>query len=814
MRSPSPCRPLAILLACFLIGLLGPATVYSQNQQTEKSPVTIATPATPTTLLPPPVTPFASPTPAVTTPVVPTPVPAPTPTATASPTPTPAAPTNQPGTVSGAEPPDGNFHLESTPGPIYDLGRGLAIANGDVLFTYRELSVHGDRGIIDFNTNTATLSGNLTVTARGQVFNGRSLSFNLDTGQWVLRQIDTVFPPAFFPPGTVLEPIYVKGGMVTGDYDTFAGKRFRFTSCDRDHYYLQSKRLDFYRDKNQQPDRIVLRHNALYVFKQKIIPLPVYVIGLQAERSRRIPLQPTFGQNAQDGYFVKSVYDLGANQRRTDSLLIDLLQKRGLGLGLQRELVAGAGLFYLYALSGKTGGREIDSQVKRLWQISHSLTSEFKFQSSKNNSLSGQNLSTQNGDLTFNFTRPRTKSTLLLRYENTDGGFGSSRSMSASLNNRHRFGNGLDFATDTLLSSNQFSDSPSTEALDNTLTLQRTGRTFDTQLRTELHNAITGLTTFRGAYQLERLPELTLITNTERLNRGLLTRYLPGDISLGIGDFREPVTQQQQSRADFTYNKRSTTRELLKHGKFKSEVVTSGRFQQDFYSDDTARYNYGVAASWNNTLGAFGTQVNYVKQKSVGFTPFLFDFLGPGESLDGTVSYQPSQKLRLNLSAGRDLHNHISRDMVTSLQLKPSPSVYASLGAAYSSSSRHLGDVIGNLHVGRNSKRLFGGTIDLGVRYSALTSQLTQINTAADLLVTHGTKFQALAGYNGFSKQFDFAQIRVVQDLHCFNLYTTYDNQRKELRFDLALKAFPFVDTRLGQGQFGQGFDPRIGGVQ
>jgi hypothetical protein len=60
-------------------------------------------------------------------------------------------------------------------------------------------------------------------------------------------------------------------------------------------------------------------------------------------------------------------------------------------------------------------------------------------------------------------------------------------------------------------------------------------------------------------------------------------------------------------------------------------------------------------------------------------------------------------------------------------------------------------------------------------------------------------------------KELSFNQVRVTRDLHCFNLYATYDQQRKEFRLDLALKAFPFVDTRLGRTDLGEGFGPFIG---
>lgn len=762
--------------------------------------------------------PLASTTPAVSTAPVPAPAPTPptpvTPVATAASSASPTAtkpPSGLPGTVTGAEEPGGNFVFKGD--IVYDFERGIAVIRGPVTLNYRAFALRADRGRIDFNSRLATLSGNLRVSARNDTYSGQTLIFNIDTGHWELSQVGTKYPPEAFPTGTVLEPIYVHGATVTGKEEEVEGSEFRFTSCDRDHYFIEAKHLEFYADKSEQPDRIVLRHNAFYVFHQKVLPLPVYVISLKGGRSRRVGLQPTFGQNAVDGFFVRSLYDLNANRRFTDSVLIDALQKRGLGLGLQRELAHGLGLFYIYALSGKTGGRQIDTKVQRLWRIRPWLASQLNYQSSKNNSLSNGGISNENGNLSFTMERPNSKGNLIVNYASTGGSLSQSQNTNAALEFAHRLHEGVELKTSSLLTDNDFAGTQ-TSTLDNTVTVARQGRTFDSALRTELHNGLTGLNEFNGAYQLERVPEFALLSNTDRLHAGWLQRHAPADVNLTLGTYNEPSSQQRLSRAQFQYNGRSTRRKLLQRGPLRTDLATAVRFQQDFYTNNTARYNYGMALGLENKLGRFGTQFNYVKQKALGFTPFLFDFLAPGESLDANVSYEAGQKVRANLSAGRDLQNHVSRDLIGRLQLQPSRSVYASFGANYSPSSGRLGDLIANLHFNRDHGATFGGTYDVGLRYTPQSGQLAQINVASDFRLTRKTQIQTLAGYNGIANQFDFAQIRVVQDLHCFNLYTTYDRQRRELRFDLAIKAFPFADTRLGQNQFGSGFDPRIGGVQ
>lgn len=728
-------------------------------------------------------------------------------------TPVPNIDSFDPNAQSGQETPDGNFSFESPNDIIYDAGRGLALAQGGFTFTYGGFIVRGERGVVDYNTNRATLMGNLTVTARGQVYTGKTLTFDLDTGEWRLSQIERTIPPEEFPPGTVLQPIYLKGGLVQGRDDDVTGENFTFSSCDRDHYYIRAKRLDFYRDQNGEYSRIALRRNSLHVFGRKILPLPVYVISLTGARSRRYGLQPTFGQNAFDGFFVKTLYDLSANARRTDSVLIDALQKRGLGLGLQRELANGAGLFYLYWLSGRQGGRQIDSRIRRDWRITSALTSTFNFQSTQNNSLEGQGIASRNGEWSFLYNTTRVRSNLLMRYANNQSSFSSFNDFGASLLHQQEFGRGFSIDASSLYARSNSSGTVNAATLDNTVTLTKRGSLFDALLRTELHDDLTGRNQRNGAYQLERIPELSLVSDTSRLRVPLLNRYLPGDVSLKLGRFNEPGTTEL-SRTDFAYGIRPRTLQLMRVGFFKSEVTAAGRFEQAFYSNDTARYNYDYLLNFNNTAGPFSAQVNYYKQRTHGYTPFQFDFLTPSESVDLTASFQPSPKFRLNLTTGRDLQNGFSRDVIARLQLAPSRSVYASIGASYSPETKTFGDLIGNFRFARNPNKFLGGTLDLGVRYSPQTNEFARINTTADIFITKKIRVQALSSYSGFTKTFDLNQVRISHDLHCFNLFTTYDQQRKQIRFDLALKAFPFLDTRFGQGRLGEGFDPFVGEVQ
>ncbi|HEX9996825.1 MAG TPA: hypothetical protein VGB45_06760 [Abditibacterium sp.] len=741
----------------------------------------------------------------------------------------PSAPLPLPGegdVASGAETPGGNFSLEAPDGVVYDMERGLALAQGTVTFRYREFIVRGDRGVIDYNTNRATLAGNLTVNVRGQTFRGKSLVFDLDSGRWTLSSLAITFPPEFFPPGTVLEPIYVRDGTVTGDFDTVGGQDFKVSSCDRDHYFIKSKKIEFYRTPGGEPSRIVLRRNAVFLLGRKILPLPVYVISLLGANTRRQPLQTTFGQNSVDGFFARGLYDLRATPKISDSLLIDALQKRGLGLGFQRQYAATAGILYLYGLSGRDGGRELNTRVDRTYQLSRNINSNIRFESQQNTSLlNGQTSQSESRNGTFTFARAgsQAQTNAILGFNSSSFGFGKSENGSISLDHRQDFGRGFGLAATSQLSRSQSfasggmgADSDSATS-DQIITLSKTGKAFDLYLQTELHDDLVA----KQSYTLERLPELTLQSSTDRLSIPGIGNFVPGSFTLGVGRFNEPSSSQKKGRADFRFTPLGKEYRLLGQGKSQSVLSATGSFEQAFYSDDTARYNYDYNLTSNSTLGPAQLQINYSKQRTFGFTPFQFDATSPGEYIDTTLSIEAGEKFRFNLSGGRDIQNSFSRDLIARVQFAPNAGIYTSLGTTYrleddqnSAGGTRFGDIYANLRLARNRNRFGGGQLGIGVRYSPNGQGLTRANGSLDINLGRKTRVQALAGYDGFAKRFDFTQIRVTRDLHCFNLFATYDDQRKELRFDLALKAFPFADTRFGRNEFSEGFDANVGDVQ
>ena len=74
-----------------------------------------------------------------------------------------------------------------------------------------------------------------------------------------------------------------------------------------------------------------------------------------------------------------------------------------------------------------------------------------------------------------------------------------------------------------------------------------------------------------------------------------------------------------------------------------------------------------------------------------------------------------------------------------------------------------------------------------------------------------------MAGYNGFSNTFDYRNVMITRDLHCWEASLVYTDQTgfyngRSLMFYLRIKAFP-IFKQFGIGPYGQAQDTSVGDV-
>jgi hypothetical protein len=107
-------------------------------------------------------------------------------------------------------------------------------------------------------------------------------------------------------------------------------------------------------------------------------------------------------------------------------------------------------LFYLYALSGQNGGREINARVDKSYRLARGTDVAIRYDATQNNSLTGEGVSNSNAN--FNFTRrgERAQSAALLTLNSSSFGSGDNTARSLSLEHRQDFGAGYTLDARTL----------------------------------------------------------------------------------------------------------------------------------------------------------------------------------------------------------------------------------------------------------------------------------------------------------------------------------------------------------------------------
>ncbi len=107
--------------------------------------------------------------------------------------------------------------------------------------------------------------------------------------------------------------------------------------------------------------------------------------------------------------------------------------------------------------------------------------------------------------------------------------------------------------------------------------------------------------------------------------------------------------------------------------------------------------------------------------------------------------------------------------------------------------------------------------LDLGTRYDTSLGQLSSIRGLLDTKINTKTHIQATAGFNGITNNFEYQNIKITRDLHCWELSLIFVNQTgfyedKGIRLNLRIKAFPLYEN-FGQGTFGQVLDTSVGEI-
>ncbi len=670
---------------------------------------------------------------------------------------------------------------------------------------WEAMTVTADALVIDRNADTATFAGRVRIERPDVVITQERLVVQLESRATTSSgDVSAQFDPEFFPGVAPVEPVFLYGEWVhIAQERNFAeGHHLDFTTCDlaHPHYSLLCPDVDVWPGK-----RLILRKPRFRLFGRTIFRSP-WDIPVSLER-RQPNVVPTFGDSATEGLFAHFAFPYTDGPHQDGAFRLNLTQERGVGIGLDHFLRSDSqtgDVFLLWEPSE-------DSLVARgshYYTFSSSLYTETRlgFQSNSGFALGA----TESLDLDFALHNEDRNSSFEL-------GFRTNRSQSASrsferttigLRDFQNYGAGLTSNFNaTFRRSSSFAGLPDDLELIGDLALEQRDpdRPFDWRLRADRRFDVDGSDfPFDDQLQiLERFPEIAFDTSSRRLGMDWLDP-LPLRATFSWGNFRQRPLAGSLQR---TYFGIEANPERIRLADF-AELDWRGDYSQAFYSDGNQQYVIGSRTSLGNRFGDnWRLDLDWDYQKPHGGTPLRLDVVGSRNVGRASLSrINRSTGSRLYASTGYDFRRDLWQDAIFR-GLVPVGDTTFDFAGGYSIERQQWRPLVGRVEHYSPGGLSFG----LSSRYDIERAEFGSVRAEVDWPLGRKWHIESLLGYNPQTRKFDFADVRVTRDLHCWIASVTWSQQQQLLMLNVGIKAFPFAPAPLGLGTRGQGFDTTPG---
>ncbi len=799
-----------------------------------------------------------------------------TPPITAPPTGTPPVTPPDP---ADSSPPDrpGQLQPQIRVGSIeFSDGKGGIMGSRGVEVSYAGTTVTADRVVGNVNRELV-LSGNAKIESHGltsyadaiHVF-PKTHSFRLDNPRGVLE-------PSLLQ-NRILDPLYVTGGSLSGSSTGYSyGDHITATTCveEKHHYEFRIGEAELFPYK-----KLVMHRVSLYLFGVKVVTLPSLVVPLDVRkpdsRRPRTDYLPEFGQNLNEGYYVRLPYAFAEGNSAGTFVRLDITQKRGEGYRLEQDYLAGkqtsgfstAGISPQGGFTGATSGVVANAfgygSVQRLPGLGSGLgpqngglfamqgyfadgfnrffNTSFRHQQGiggsnrfalttelqRDSYFIGSNQSSQNTRFNFDHSDAAhgVQGNLTLGVTDSDqSGLSSSKSSQITGSLRESFDfashgsnhNSLSYGFDAnryLTLSPGFSNRTAT--LDSQFQLQHVSRDYSFSVEANKDTKI-GLQTGNGNFgALEKLPELKFSTDTVNYRGGFL-RSLPLHMDIGVGRYSEPSHNFTNDRLLLGFTMQDIS---LMRG--RTEMVTSGGFEQRLYSDTAAQFITRNTTRLRQHIGGrSGIDLNYNYEQPEGGTPFLFDVFGKSHNITAEAGYLDDQHFQFTARVGYDLLGQTPgftarpfQTLSTRMMVRPNDHLRYDALATYDPNTGAFISFSNSLKL--RARNDFA--IDLIGRYDPTLHKFSQLNTQFDIPVGRTWRVQGLWRYNGISKMFESRNLQILHEWDCMEASVTYSESpigfssgnSRQIYFTLRLKAFPFFRS-FARGAAGQALSTGIG---
>lgn len=749
----------------------------------------------------------------------------------------------RPGAPGTQAPPAGDKRVrveraDTFEGPI----DGVFVATGDVRFTYEGYTVRADRATFDENTDLVTLEGAVKLERATETVFAEKVTINQKTRDFSTLSARTVLSPAQVGQN-LLQPLEVWGASFTREGDIYRSKDGFLTTCDEPdkHYKIGFREAIFY-----PKQKIVLKGATVYIEDKAVLRIGYLTIPVTEEI--RYSWLPLFGRTNEEGYFVKAVIGYSMGKMLPGLLRVDWMEKKGVGLGFDQAYRVGnvaAGTATLYTL--KDRNRKVNNLSGRLnheQRLSDALTLRVNsdFQNNSYQSVSSDS-SSRNSTISLNHSTQSVQTALTTNLTGSNSGTSKSAGTNYSFTQTRRIGQ-----TGSLSLRLNGNNSDSTFGTGETA--QSTGRTeqlaeirasgdagsfrYELSANKQLlskQRTSTGSTPSIGFSGTERLPELTLTADPQKLGR--LGKAFPARLTFGVGKFVEPLitgttaTKLSVERYLFAADLPSKTLPLTPGGRLS--LIYGGTFRQFLYpSEDAALYTLNNNSQLSLKLGERSTlNLNYGYLRPYGGMPvgFRLDQTGSNNNLSLNLNRE-TRKGRLSLVTGYDIQRAQGevltggkknpwQNMAIQATLRPSAALQTRFTTAYDINSGKLIDLT------NRSRWRYGDSfgLDLGLRYDPRTGRLAQATeTLSSWVFSRRTRIGVGSSYNGFTKKFDYKNLALSHRYHDYEISISYLDQpfgfRTEKGFNIGIRllAFPAPQSTTS-GRFGTAIDTGMGEI-
>jgi len=639
----------------------------------------------------------------------------------------------------------------------------LIIAKDGVQLKYQDIEVKADYLKINLTTNLLFASEEVFFKQDETETNCEELTYNWETKKVILIRLKGELTGE-----GIKGKVYYQGEEMENFPETMEITEGSFTTCELEepHYHIVAKEMIIY-----PKDKIIVRNISWYEGKTKIITLPYFLIFL--DRKTQQPILPKIGQNSKDGWFVKTNFNYYIDEKSYGTLYIDWLEKKGIGTGVEHtweigdENNSGETSLYLYQIKEKDSGKfKLTGNLNYKQEfteenIKTQVTLNYSGTKAEGGKLPYNTLKSQ-----FSFEKKEEKYNLKIsgKYNFSGTGLGQedlSINGNIKLNHNYTFSDKLSSALTLIYTDkNPASQEIADLELKPKLELKYKGEGYTLNLITEKRFDLDGdnYTGENVSKVINRLPEFIFKKSSTTIGDTKITY----GINASVGHFYEAATEEDNWRGEYIIN----VKRPFNLGEYLT-LTPSGIFRQDVYLTGEARYLVGgkvdLKASYKSNISA---TLSYNYNKSVGPTPFNFDYIAPlTNTVSGKLTLKSSEKVKLNLSTNYNFVTENFGNLVAKVEYKPKDDWKMNFSSSY------------NLNTKEWTKK---------------------INSTLDLQLSEDWRIK----YKGVVNLDDFkltnSVVGITRDLHCREFTINYKQATKSIWVEFYIKAFPTEKITIG----------------